>query len=167
MEKKVVSNGGILLGVSLAMILFFQSLPACVQFGHNQPDPPTETPTSTPTITPTPTPTGNAPFLIFPINNTQVGTNSITFDWTDPVGAHEYWFRLLVWYPAGAEGSWIPLWSGFYQWSEVSQLTLTRDDIWFLYQAENFGWIPADYAWTVVGDTSTAWAPFGYFTWTN
>jgi hypothetical protein len=162
MEKKIVSHG-LVIGFFLSLILFFNSLPACTE---NPADPtPTPTSTSTPTITPTATPTGNAPYPIFPINNAQVSGETITFDWTDPPGARNYVFTMLVWYPPGQGGNWIPLWNGIYQSSSTSQLTLSRDEIWFYFQEESFGWLSADYAWAVTSDTSTSWSQYGYFTW--
>ncbi|MBN2382778.1 hypothetical protein JXQ70_07840 [bacterium] len=123
------------------------------------------TPTPTPTITPTPTPTGNAPELLFPIDDEQVTGESITFDWTDALEANRYWLAMWFWYVQGEGGTWVPLWENNYQESELSQQTLSRSDIWFYWQDLDYGWQPGRYAWTVQGDTSSVWAETGFFIW--
>lgn len=126
---------------------------------------PTHTATTTPTITPTPSPTGNAPVLLYPINNEQLFGQMITFDWTDAIGATRYWFRISFKVSDNSDGTWVPLWDSTYLECADSQLILSRDDIWYYWQENVLGWTPGEYSWAVQGDTSTTWSETGYFTW--
>ena len=85
---------------------------------------PTFTRTRTPTITPTFTPTGNAPELLYPIDEVEISDYYIEFDWTDAPGSTQYWFALWIWYPAGASGEWISIWNNLYQNVDESRLVI-------------------------------------------
>lgn len=150
--------------ILLSLFLIFNLIVSCNN--SSSPDPtPTPTETATPTITPTYTPTGNAPELIYPIDNVTVTSDAITFDWTDSVGATQYWIAFWIKYPTDGTGQWITVWNELYQNSTESSLTLTKDDIWFYFGGDDYGWVASDYAWIVTSDTSTAWSEFGYFHW--
>lgn len=150
--------------VSLVLFMGAHAFLAC-QGGDDDDADPTPTAVMTPTITPTPTVSGNAPIPVYPKDDIVVTTEGITFDWTDSIGATEYWFSMHIWYEANGGGEWIPLWWGFYQWSSASQITISRSDIWFFDGEEDLGWQHGRYRWSVTGDTSTAWSIDSYFTW--
>jgi len=149
--------------VALFMILSFMNIfVACT--GDDDDD---STPTETPTATPTPTPEGNAPPLLYPVDNVNVTDATLTFDWSDVPGATTYWFVMWVWYPAGESGGWQAIWDLAYQETSESQLIINREDIWFYYNNETNGWQSGEYSWSVTSDMSTAWSQTAYFTWTE
>lgn len=163
---KEKTNQGIIIAIFLLFVLLVLNfVPAC---SDDDPDPtPTPTATATPTITPTFTPTGNAPSVEYPIDDIQVSDETILFNWSDVVGGHNYWLALWVLYPPGEGGQWLSVWNDIYLESDVSELAISKDEIWFTFQEEDYGWTAAQYRWSVTGDTSTAWSLPGYFYWVD